>query len=271
MTRKKLIILSALISAIVLSIPFVCNESLKDVYYTVKTDKVTAPVKLAFISDLHNTRYGKNMSELIASVDIFHPDAVILGGDLFDKDWGEANSSKFTKEMLKRYKCFYSLGNHEFKYDNNEKIKKKIKALGVIVLDGKNAELNVSGTSVRISGIDGGIYKDELENCKKGLDESVFNILINHYPEEFPYMSSLGFDLILSGHAHGGQWRFPPFINGVLSPGEGLFPKYAGGMYNENNCTMIVSRGLQRTARDIIIPRIFNRPEAVYITIKPAE
>ena len=95
-------------------------------------------------------------------------------------------------------------------------------------------------------------------------------MLLCHFPEDIDYYRSFGkFDLILSGHAHGGQWRLPFSQNGLFSPGEGLFPKYSGGRFDFDDCTMIVSRGLARIKT--VIPRIFNNPELVVIDLLPRE
>ena len=264
MTRKKFIALTAIVSAVAIAIPFMCSESLSVTPYSLHSDKVTAPVKIAFISDLHNTLYGKDMSELADSVDRFSPDVVILGGDFFNYVWGEENSVRFAEIVSDRYPCFYTLGNHEFKRGQQDIIKKEMSAMGINVLDGKYADI----AGIRIHGIDGGSFREQLGNCTSAIAADRYNILINHAPEEYPKLSGLGFDLILSGHAHGGQWRFPPFLpNGVFCPGEGLFPHYTGGVYSENSSMMIVSRGLQRCPRDLIIPRIFNRPEIIFITL----
>ena len=264
MSRRRFIIITAVITAVLIAIPFACNEKLTETFYTVKTDKVTSEVKLAFISDLHNTAYGQDMSELIESVHRFAPDFVIFGGDLFDSEWGEEKSVIFVKELVKKYPCLYSIGNHEMQKDA-ELIKAEMRKLGVTVLDGQYTDI----AGIRVHGIDGGSSAEQLKACEAALSPDRFSLLINHYPEEFPKLSGYGFDLILSGHAHGGQLRLPPFINGVYAPGEGLFPKFAGGEYFSDGSEMIVSRGLQRCPRDLIIPRIFNRPEAVYITISP--
>ena len=269
MTRRKFIILSSIISAFLIALPFACNEQLREVNYTFSTDKVTSPVKLAFVSDLHNTVYGREMSELISAIDKFCPDAVIFGGDLFDRHWGEPNSVLLVKKLVARYPCLYSLGNHEFNHGDGDLIKLEMSKLGVTVLDGTYKDISANGSSVRILGIDGIEYKYELRAAESDISHDLPNILVNHYPEDFPALRDKGFDLILAGHAHGGQWRLPPLINGVFSPGEGFFPKYAGGVYTENGTTMYVSRGLERSLRDILFPRIFNRPELLLITISP--
>lgn len=82
----------------------------------------------------------------------------------------------------------------------------------------------------------------------------------------FSLYSEYGFDVVFSGHAHGGQFRLP-FVGGVIAPDQGLFPKYTSGTHKDNNTTMIVNRGL---GNSIIPIRIFNRPEIVVVTLQSA-
>lgn len=269
MTRRRFIILSALLSAFIIAVPFACNESLSVSHYTVFSGKLSGDVRLAFVSDVHNTLYGRNMDELVGAIAELKPDAVVIGGDLFDNEWGEPNSVLLVERLTKMYPCFYSLGNHEFhRYDTGaEQIKREMRARGVYVLDGRTYDLTANGSTVRIHGIDGISSADQLKYCREMISPDMPNIMIDHYPEEFPKLSTMGFDLILSGHAHGGQVRIPPFIKGLYAPGQGFFPKYTSGEYYRGGSEMIVSRGLQRCLRDIIIPRVFNRPELVCITI----
>ena len=79
--------------------------------------------------------------------------------------------------------------------------------------------------------------------------------------------AAAGFDLVVSGHAHGGQVRIPGLINGLCAPNQGWFPDYAGGEYCAGETTMIVSRGLSTQAQ-MHVPRLFNRPELVIITLE---
>ena len=74
-----------------------------------------------------------------------------------------------------------------------------------------------------------------------------------------------GYDLILCGHAHGGQWRLPGLPGGLLAPDEGLFPKYSGGRYDMGGTVLIVSRGLARESTRV--PRLYNPPELVIVEI----
>ena len=89
-------------------------------------------------------------------------------------------------------------------------------------------------------------------------------ILLSHRPELIEIYKDNKIDLVLSGHSHGGQIRLP-LIGGIIGPGQGFFPDYDGGIYKEDNTTMIISRGLGNS----LFPfRINNDPEIVVITLK---
>ena len=267
MTRKSFIIKASIITAIAVAVPFVCCEKLSVTYYDIPEPKLSAPVRIAFLSDLHNTQYGAGMSELINAVDKTSPDAVVFGGDLFDSRWNEKNTQLLIKALVQRYPCYYAVGNHEFYNNEQDIIMRETAALGVKVLSGTYSELETNGGTVRFIGSDK--WLGNSTDISAAVSDNAVNILIYHYPEDFPKLKGQGCSLILSGHAHGGQWRFPPLINGVYSPGEGFFPKYTSGLYTDGNDRMLVSRGLARTVRDIIFPRVFNRPALVCITLTP--
>lgn len=133
------------------------------------------------------------------------------------------------------------------------------------MLQGENVDIDgivICGASAKSD------IGDSVKVCADNADTNSFNVLLAHFPEKIDFYRSFGkFDLVLSGHAHGGQWRLPPFMNGLYAPGQGLFPKYAGGRYDFDDTTFIVSRGLSRTIERI--PRIFNNPELVVIDILP--
>ena len=94
-------------------------------------------------------------------------------------------------------------------------------------------------------------------------DENGYTILLSHRPELFDTYVSCGVDLVLSGHAHGGQFRLP-LIGGLVAPNQGLFPKYDAGLYTDGGTNMVVSRGL---GNSIIPIRFNNRPEIVLVEL----
>lgn len=238
---------------------------LRTVRYTLVNRKVTKKVRIVQISDLHSCSYGKNMKNLINAVDAAEPDIIVLTGDIFDNRTDNKNSDTLLKAIAKKYPCYYVSGNHEYWGNMWETFSRRAESFGVTVLQGENVDIDgimICGASAKSD------IGDSVKVCADNADTNSFNVLLAHFPEKIDFYRSFGkFDLVLSGHAHGGQWRLPPFMNGLYAPGQGLFPKYAGGRYDFDDTTFIVSRGLSRTIERI--PRIFNNPELVVIDILP--
>lgn len=152
-----------------------------------------------------------------------------------------------------------------------------LRKYNVTILDGKSETVEVNNQKISISGIDdpdanfytgkGEGFYAQLDELNQTKDNSLYTILLAHRPSYVNKYLDYNFDLVLSGHAHGGQWRIPFLLNGVFAPDEGFFPKYAGGQYDFPNGKMIVSRGLARESTRV--PRIFNRPELVIVNLEP--
>ena len=250
---------------------------LKIVEYTITSDKITNPIRIALVTDLHSCKYGKNQKTLIDAVVKQNPDIVLLGGDIFDDKIPDENTELFLAGIAGKYPCYYVTGNHEYWSRRVDEMLDTLRKYNVTILDGKSKTVEVNNQKISISGIDDpdanlytgkgkGIYAqlDEINQIK---DDSLFTILLAHRPSYVNKYLDYNFDLVLSGHAHGGQWRIPFLLNGVFAPDEGLLPKYAGGQYDFPNGKMIVSRGLARESTRV--PRIFNRPELVIVNLEP--
>ena len=243
-------------------------------HYTVKSEKVDGPIRLAVLTDLHACRYGKNQEQLVAAVAAQKPDLVVMCGDIVDDEprMEEWRALLTVKKLADRWPVYYAAGNHEYRTGRLAEIKKLLTACGAVVLDGKCVRVAAGGQMVQIGGIDDPETGEEnweaqLAAAGSGLDGSHFSILLTHRPERVSDYAGSGFDLVLAGHAHGGQWRLPGLINGVLAPDQGLFPSYAGGRYEIGGATLIVSRGLARESTRV--PRLFNRPELVVVDVEP--
>lgn len=238
---------------------------LRTVRYTLVSRKVSKKVRIVHISDLHSCSYGKDMKNLINAVDAAEPDIIVLTGDIFDNRTDNKNSDTLLKAIAKKYPCYYVSGNHEYWGNMWDTFSRRAESFGVTVLQGEKVDIDgitICGASAKSD------IGDSVKVCADNADTDSFNVLLAHFPENIDFYRSFGkFDLVLSGHAHGGQWRLPPFINGLYAPGQGLFPKYAGGRYDFDDTTFIVSRGLSRTMEHF--PRIFNNPELVVIDILP--
>jgi hypothetical protein len=249
--------------------------AMKPVYYSVGTKKLNKGPRIVFISDLHNCFYGDtDNSKLIKEVHNAEPDIVVFGGDVIDMWGGTEHALDLMSALSNDYPCVYTPGNHEGMRDDTEEFYASVREI-CPVLNGDMEELSINGQDIRIYGVvdslQWGKKKTQLEEFIDELDDKYYNILLLHQPEQIDdCFGSDGkdFDLILSGHAHGGQWRIPKILDqGLYAPEQGIFPKYTTGMYQYGDTTHIISRGLARPMRMIFIPRIFNRPELSVIDI----
>ena len=239
--------------------------------YTVKTEKVRHPVKCLHLSDLHCCWYGAGQRRLHRLIRALSPDFVCMTGDMLERRFWKDAAGALMEPLARVLPCFFVAGNHEFHFENYRAVKRYVSSLGVTVLEGNCATAHIGGDNIRICGVDDPInpdrrWKDELASAARGCDGEHFSLLLTHRPELARIYAMFPFDLVLSGHAHGGQWRLPGLINGLYAPGQGLFPSYAGGAYKFGGQVQIVSRGL---AYYTWIPRIFNPVEMGLIHILP--
>ncbi len=248
--------------------------------YEMRSDKVPSgnSVRIVVIADLHSIFYGEGQQILIEKIKAQKPDVIALTGDIVDDNRSEDGAVAFLEGIRGLAPTFYVIGNHEVWSGESERIKEMVAGYGVTVLTNESVNITINGVDLCIGGIDDPeiLHYSSDESIKSmdsgddllsgfiSLNHSTYNVLLAHRPERFASYQKYGFDLVLSGHAHGGQIRIPGLLNGVIAPNQGLFPKYAGGEYTENNQTMIVSRGFGLDAR---IPRLFNPPEVVVVDI----
>lgn len=213
---------------------------------------------------------------MINAVNSEEPDIVLLGGDIFDDVIPDDNTKIFLQAISNKYPTYYVTGIHEYWSRRVEGMMDWLRDNNIEVLDGKTMSININGQTISLSGVDDPDVKrytekkkdfyDQLEEVGANKDDELFTILLTHRPAFVDEYLKYSYDLILCGHAHGGQWRIPYILNGVFAPDEGWLPSYAGGLYNFDHSQMIVSRGLARESTRV--PRIFNRPELVIIELK---
>ena len=190
---------------------------------------------------------------------------ICITGDLVDsRNTNVEKALLFASEAVKIAPCYYVTGNHELLLPDEQydQLIQGLRSLGVWVLDNEMQDLQIGQTRIAVSGASWGSYLYQSQ-----LDESAdFTLLLSHAPEEFASYASAGFDLVLTGHAHGGQFRVP-LIGGLVAPGQGIFPKYDSGVFTSGNTKMVVSRGIENS---IIPVRVFNRPELIILELKSA-
>lgn len=215
--------------------------------------------RIAHVSDLHNSRlWEKTLTRLEEA----EPDIICITGDLIDCKKTDVDAAlSFAAEAVKIAPCYYVTGNHEINV--SEEIRASLlnglEALGVSVLSDETVLLTVQQEQVALVGHKWGTS----DTVGKLSDFDGYRILLSHRPEHFSDYVAGEYDLVLTGHAHGGQFRLP-FIGGLFAPGQGVFPEYDSGLYSRGDTDMVVSRGIGNSSFPI---RFNNRPEVILIVL----
>lgn len=245
--------------------------------YTVVSPKLTAEVRLAVVTDFHSSDNADDVAAMVASC---APDAVLMVGDMFDDDIANRPTERtlsLMRQLSAQYPCYYVSGNHEAWTGEMDALYQQTEEAGVTVLRMSSGVLTVRGQRIALCGVPDPyemVYsgapdtEEQLRQALEDVDSAEFTVLLAHRPELLAKYAQFPLDLVVSGHAHGGQVRIPGVLNGLYAPNQGWFPKLAGGAYTQDGTTLIVSRGLAVRTR---LPRIFNRPEVVLVRCVPAE
>ena len=255
------------------------NTALEISEYEIVTDQIPQGFdgfRIAQISDLHNAQFGEGNAKLIGALFQANPDIIVITGDLIDSRHTEIGIAlEFARQAMKIAPVYYVSGNHEARVQEYQDLKKGLADAGVILLENEKTEISRGGECVTLMGIDDPSFRvdylfGDAESVARQAIEKLQNesdgytILLSHRPELFELYVDSGIVLVFSGHAHGGQFRLP-FAGGLAAPNQGFFPEYDAGRFEEENTTMIVSRGV---GNSIIPIRINNRPEIVLSELK---
>lgn len=279
-----LIVIICLILVALFAFLYIQNNHLQTTSYTVTAD-ISSEFKIVHLSDLHNKQFGKDNRTLYQSVLDCQPDLIVFTGDLIDDSSANVeNAASFLSRLNTQIPVIYIPGNHEHRGDKFEEIIAALKSTGITVLINELVEIPIKDNQITILGLDEnqGAFRDYYQRKKGGYSyhdytdlfatlaqHEGFKLLLSHYPENFSAIGDASyqkydFDLMLAGHAHGGQFRLP-LIGPVIAPGQGFFPKYTEGMHGEHP-KLIISRGLGNSGFPF---RLFNFPEIVEITVTP--
>ena len=229
------------------------------------------PVRLAVLSDLHSCFYGKGQRDIVEAVERERPDVVLLVGDIFDDRLPDGNAQTLVKALAARHPCLYVTGNHEFWSERVDAMKSWLRQAGVTVLEGDCRTLVIGGSAIDFCGVDDPTYladewDGQLRRAWAQTDPAHVRVLLTHRPECAATYGLYGYDLVLAGHAHGGQWLIPFAGRGCYAPDQGFFPGFAAGRYAlAGGGEMVVSRGLARESTPL--PRFFNRPEFLVVEL----
>ena len=279
-----------------------CNRY-KLSFFDIKNNKNNAKLKVIFITDFHNKLYKNSYNFLINDISNVNPDYIILGGDFIEFSTFQSNKNtigidntyNFLRTLTENFSknknynlkgIFFTFGNHELRLkkreDNIELVSEYNKFIEFLL--NNNIKLLDNDTFKLIDGINisgltlyNGYYRNVFSKKTKfehidnevlneyfsDLDKNDYNIIAFHKPDYADDLIDYGYDLVLSGHYHGGLISFP-YIGAILSPDFKLFPKYSKGLYNYRGGKIIVSAGL---GEHFIKIRVNNLPEIVVINI----
>lgn len=288
--RKRILLIIAaavFIFIFTLSLIFIDNKNVDYEDFSVNADNIengaAAGLKIAHLSDLHFPRIKVNIDGLLERVEEENVDFIAVTGDIIDRgaDVNSCGIAEFIEKVVRIAPVYYVNGNHEKDHPQENNLYEILSSAGVTVLENESVNVSFGSKRITIAGLtDNADYgynfiKDNPEIRKN------YKVLLAHRPEK--WTSYIAADnkipphLILTGHAHGGQFRF--FGKGLVAPDQGFFPKFDSGLYAytgsnyyyetaedtySQTINMIVSRGVGNS----IIPfRFNNKPHVPVITV----
>ena len=253
------------------------NVTVGVTHYYLTSDKLLDTFdgfKIVVVSDLHNTCFGSDNSQLTRKIEEEHPDIIAITGDLVDSYRTDMETAvALLHNLVQIAPCYYVTGNHEERIGSRfSELEEMLIAENVQILRDQVICFEKNGQMIQIAGLDDPAFSEWENDLKQNIIKAKLNymdlsddycILLSHRPEMFDAYVEENIDMVISGHAHGGQFRLP-FIGGIIAPDQGFFPKYDAGKYIQDNTTMIVSRGI---GNSIISVRFNNRPEIVAVEL----
>ena len=233
-------------------------------------------LRIVQISDLHGHEYGQDSEALLALVAQQAPEFIVVTGDLIDQESHLAMVPALARGLAAIAPTYYVTGNHEWAVGGVPRLKGILTECGVTVLSNQYVTLERNGDSLVLAGVDDpNGYADqktpeELYGEIQREAGDLCTILLAHRNDRFDQYAAAGYDLVISGHAHGGIVRLP-FTDGLLGTDRKLFPTWTAGVYTLGDSTLFVSRGLGNNTVPIHGFRLFNRPDLAVLELTGEE
>lgn len=231
------------------------------------------------VSDLHGHHFGANHSRLLEAIRRAKPDLIAVTGDLTRAGmWRPAYVDGLARELRDIAPAYYVTGNHDHYAGDLSRLLQVLECEGVLPLSGTSVAISRGSESIVVAGIDDprsygrdeetreadGRWVSALGRLRASIGRENYSVLLSHRPEALAEYERLGFDLVLSGHAHGGQVRLP-LLGPLYAPDQGWLPPLAAGVHRRGATTLVVSRGLGNSTMPL---RVLNRPELVVVRLR---
>lgn len=252
------------------------DNRLEITHYDAESDKIPEPFdgfKILQISDYH----CDSVPGLVDEIKREQPDIIVSTGDMVHDKGSYLPGVRLCEYLADIAPVYAVTGNHDVWRSDYKEFEDALTDAGVKTLHDERVTLKKNGSEISLSGIDDP-FSMNTSTIADNIQQSLavlgrydgYDILLFHRANLFDQLKHQGFDLILSGHMHGGQFRLPTG-QGVVSPKSSwaskssmFFPKYVGGLYKAHHTEMIVNRGV---GNPMILPRLFNRPEITVVTL----
>lgn len=279
-----LIIILAVAGILILLALLLWRTPFRVAQYQLRSERVTQPLRIVLVSDLHSQTaagIGDNRKNIAQAVREQQPDLILLAGDIIDDRAPVDGAQSFLADIQGICPIYYVTGNHEYRSRKIEEFREIIRGYGIMILEDSFETITIHGNTLHLGGIDDPAkrkYEDPSYSQSDSMRDAFgefnrlpgYRLLLSHRPERIDHYEEYAFDLVLSGHAHGGQIRIPGlFPEGLFCSGQGLFPENTGGLYEHDNLTHIVCAGASNYG--IPVPRIYNPTEIVVVELGPED
>ncbi|MGR6835246.1 metallophosphoesterase [Syntrophomonas erecta] len=226
-------------------------------------------LRIVHMSDFHSACFGEDNLKLVEAVKGQSPDLIVITGDLVDRMPRDEEKAVYLVSRLRKLApVFFVTGNHEYYSSHVPELTAALEKIGVTVLHNQAVSFEHQGAKINIAGVaDPFTGHDDLVKALEETDEGC-TLLLSHSPEIFEEAVVAQVDMLLAGHYHAGQIRFPP-LPALYAPGAGLLPEYDYGLYRQDSTYMYLTRGLGATG--LLRFRFFNRPEVAVITCRAVQ
>lgn len=234
-------------------------------------------IRIAQVSDLHAAHFGSFEDRLLQAVTAAQPDLVVITGDIVDRSTRDLTAPLRTAERLAQVApTVFITGNHEADLGQLPQLLEGLEQRGVLVLRDEAHSMTLSGTDLVVVGLDDAKHRRNAKLPARspgevmdslGITDDAPVLVLAHRPTLLPELAEHGADVVLSGHAHGGQVRIPG-VGGLIAPDQGLFPALTSGVHRHGDASMVISRGLGNTALAQV--RVNNPRELVIVDLVPA-